>query len=242
MQFYKHFTRPKAIGFDLDDTLYDNRPVLLAAEAKLHQFLVANHPKTAALNIEDWTRIRLQLAKEQPHLRQDVTLARNKALIQGFIACGYPQEQAEISANQAMEIFLAARNDITVSESVISTLKALKQYFSLFVISNGNADITKMGISELFEFALHPRQNATPAIAMKPAADMFVAAEKRLCLSGKDILYIGDHPVSDIVGSNNANWQSGWLNVHQRPLNHYKKPQQLPTFEFSDITQLSLLP
>ncbi|MGB1299441.1 MAG: HAD-IA family hydrolase [Psychrobium sp.] len=242
MQFYKSFTRPKAIGFDLDDTLYDNRPVLLAAEEKLHQFLVANHPKTVQLNIEDWTQIRLQLANEQPHLKQDVTLARNIALIQGFITCSYAQEQAEIAANQAMEVFLTARNDITISKSVVSTIKALKQHFRLFVISNGNADITKMGISELFEFALHPSQNATPAIAMKPAADMFVEAENRLGLSGKDILYIGDHPVSDIVGSNNANWQSGWLNVHQRPLSHYKKPQQLPTFEFSDISQLSLLP
>ncbi|MCG7532273.1 HAD-IA family hydrolase [Psychrobium sp. MM17-31] len=239
MQFYKDFTRPKAIGFDLDDTLYDNRPVLLAAEAKLHQFLVANHPKTAALTIEDWTRIRLLLAKEQPHLKQDVTLARNKALIQGFIACGYAQEQAKTAANQAMEVFLAARNDITVSESVISTLKLLKQHFRLFVISNGNADITKMGISELFEFAFHPSLNTRPAIAMKPAADMFVAAEKRLGLSGKDILYIGDHPVSDIVGSNDANWQSGWLNVHQRPLSHYKKPQQLPTFEITEFSRLT---
>lgn len=241
MQFYKNFTRPKAIGFDLDDTLYDNRPVLITAEEKLHQFLVVNHPKTAALNIEDWTQIRLQLAKEQPHLKQDVTLARNKALTQGFIACGYPQQQAEMATNQAMEVFLAARNNITVSESVINILKSLKQHFRLFVISNGNADITKMGISELFEFALHPSQSATPAIAMKPAADIFVAAEKRLGLSGKDILYIGDHPISDIVGSNNANWQSGWLNVHQRPLNHYKKPQQLPTFEITEFSQLTML-
>lgn len=241
MQFYKNFIRPKAIGFDLDDTLYDNRPVLMAAEAKLHKFLVANHPKTAALNIEDWTQIRLQLAKKQPHLKQDVTLARNIALIQGFIACGYPQQQAEIAANQAMEVFLTARNDITISESVVSTIKALKQHFRLFVISNGNADITKMGISELFEFALHPSQNATPAIAMKPAADMFVEAENRLGLGGKDILYIGDHPVSDIVGSNNANWQSGWLNSHQRPLIHYKKPQQLPTFEITEFSQLTTL-
>lgn len=241
MQFYKDFTRPKAIGFDLDDTLYDNYPVLMAAEQKLHRFLLINHLKTAQLSIDDWTNIRIQLANTKPQLMQDVSLARHTALIHGFITCGYEKSQAQQAADQAMQVFLAARNDISISESVLTTLKQLKQHYRLFVISNGNADINKMGISDLFEFALHPSQSTKPTIAMKPAADMFIAAEKQLGLSGEDILYIGDHPVSDIVGSNNANWQSGWLNVHQRPLNHYKKPQQLPTFEITELSQLTTL-
>ena len=37
MQFYRTFKRPVAIGFDLDDTLYDNLPVLLTAEDELHK-------------------------------------------------------------------------------------------------------------------------------------------------------------------------------------------------------------
>lgn len=238
MQFYKNFTRPKAIGFDLDDTLYDNRPVLLAAEKKLHQFLVTQYPQTAALSIGTWTDIRLQLTKQQPHLMQDVTLARHVALEHGFLTCGYSQQQAQQAAGEAMTVFLTARNDIPLKNSVINTLTSLKQHYRLFVISNGNADVSAMGISELFEFTLHPSQTSTPTVAMKPASDMFNEAEKRLGLTGTDILYIGDHPTADIAGANNAGWQSGWLNVHQRPLSHYKKPQQLPTFEFSTINLL----
>ena len=32
MQFYRSFRSPKALTFDLDDTLYDNHPVILRAE------------------------------------------------------------------------------------------------------------------------------------------------------------------------------------------------------------------
>ncbi|MGB1298912.1 MAG: HAD family hydrolase, partial [Psychrobium sp.] len=70
MQFYKSYIRPKAIGFDLDDTLYDNRPVLINAEKELHQFLLQAYPKTQQLSISDWTDIRLAVTRLQPTLQQ----------------------------------------------------------------------------------------------------------------------------------------------------------------------------
>ncbi|WP_435275133.1 HAD-IA family hydrolase [Psychrobium sp. nBUS_13] len=241
MQFYKSYIRPKAIGFDLDDTLYDNRPVLINAEKKLHQFLLQEFPKTQQLTISDWTDIRLAVTRLQPTLQQDITLARQASLKQGLLNSGYTQQQANDGMMRAMEVFLASRNNITLSSSVHDTLALLKKHFRLFVITNGNADIKRFGIDHYFEFALQPSQEISPAIAMKPASDMFIEAEKRLALSGNDILYIGDHPTSDIKGSGEMDWQNGWFNAHQRPLIHYKKPQQLPTFEYNDILQLTNL-
>lgn len=241
MQFYKSYIRPKAIGFDLDDTLYDNRPVLINAEEKLHQFLRHEFPKAQQLSISDWAEIRLAETRLQPTLQQDITLARQVSLAQGLLNSGYTQQQANDGMMRAMEVFLMARNNIVLSPSVHKTLTLLQKHFHLFVITNGNADIKKFGIDHYFEFALQPSQDTSPAIAMKPANDMFIEAERRLALSGNDILYIGDHPTSDIKGSGDMGWQSGWFNAHQRPLIHYKKPQQLPTFEYNSILQLTNL-
>lgn len=241
MQFYKSYIRPKAIGFDLDDTLYDNRPVLINAEQKLHQFLLHEFPKTQQLSIGDWTDIRLAVTQLQPTLQQDITLARQASLAQGLLNSGYTQQQANDGMMRAMEVFLMARNNIVLSSSVHKTLTLLQKYFRLFVISNGNADIKKFGIDHYFEFALQPSQNTSPAIAMKPANDMFIEAERRLALSGNDILYIGDHPTSDIKGSGDMSWQSGWINSGCKPFDHYKKPLQLPTFEFQRINDLMQL-
>ena len=241
MQFYKSYIRPKAIGFDLDDTLYDNRPVLINAEKKLHQFLLQEFPKTQQLSISDWTDIRLAVTRLQPTLQQDITLARQASLKQGLLNSGYTQQQANNGMMRAMEVFLASRNNITLSSSVHDTLALLKKHFRLFVITNGNADIKRFAIDHYFEFALQPSQDFSPVISMKPANDMFIEAERRLALSGNDILYIGDHPTSDIKGSGDMGWQSGWFNVHQHPLIHYKKPQQLPTFEYNSILQLTNL-
>ena len=238
MQFYKSYIRPKAIGFDLDDTLYDNRPVLINAEEKLNLFLHHEFPKTQQLSINDWTNIRLEITRLQPTLQQDITLARQVSLRQGLLNSGYSEQQANNGSMKAMKVFLTARNSIELTPSVHETLALLQQHFRLFVITNGNADIKRFGIDHYFEFALQPSQDASPVISMKPANDMFIEAERRLALSGNDILYIGDHPTSDIKGSGDMSWQNGWFNAHLRPLIHYKKPQQLPTFEYNDILQL----
>ena len=37
--------RIRALTFDLDDTLWDNRPVMLAAEQALYDWLSTNYPR-----------------------------------------------------------------------------------------------------------------------------------------------------------------------------------------------------
>jgi len=237
MQFYRNYKRPKAIGFDLDDTLYDNRPVLISAENALHQFLITNFPETASLTINDWTNIRSQLIQRQPELKHDVSLARLHALKIGLQASGYQCEESTLGSQQALTHFLQWRNKIDIKPEVHRLLKDLSKQFTLFAISNGNADIKQLGLDEVFTFALKP----SLTIPMKPAADLFQLAQQKLQLSGQEILYVGDHPVSDVAGSNNMKWQSAWFNPRKVKLDHYKKPLQLPTFELSAITNLNML-
>jgi putative hydrolase of the HAD superfamily len=237
MQFYRAFKRPQAIGFDLDDTLYDNRPVLINAEHALHTFLLANFPKTTALSIKNWMSLRTNLILKQPSLKHDVSLARLKALNAGLLASGYSQQDSKIGSERALEHFLVWRNKIVITPEIHSLLNDLSKQYTLFAISNGNADVQQLSLDKYFDFALRP----SLTVPMKPAAALFQQAQHRLNLSGSTILYVGDHPVSDIVGSNNVGWQSAWFNPNKLSLNHYKKPLQLPIFEFNTIGELRYL-
>ena len=49
MRFYRPLGPVKAMTFDLDDTLYDNGPVIRAAEVSLQDYIVKHYPRTAQL-------------------------------------------------------------------------------------------------------------------------------------------------------------------------------------------------
>ncbi|NRA60137.1 MAG: HAD-IA family hydrolase [Psychrobium sp.] len=234
---YKPHRRPLAIGFDLDDTLYDNLPVLRQAEQKLQQYLNQHYPKTKQYSLNDWLKIRNDVVAAQPSLSHDVTLSRLAALEQGLLQLGYCAIDAKQGSKAALTEFLHWRNQVIISNETAEVLRQLAQKCRLFIITNGNADVTQLGINELIEFSL----SASTQLAMKPASDLFQLAERKLQLTGTDILYVGDHPVSDVVGASNAGWQSCWFNPNQKTLQHIKKPLQLPTFEIDQLKELLVL-
>jgi len=234
---YKSFTQPVAIGFDLDDTLYDNAPVLKQAEQQLQRYLAAKFPRTATLTTQDWLALRNQAVAANPALSNDISLARVEALTQGLIKLGYAQADATSGANNAMTEFLRWRNTIDIERSTHQLLAKLAQKYRLFAITNGNACSDTLNLSQYFEFALRADINQP----MKPAQQMFDQANSKLGLTTAQILYIGDHPVSDIVGASRAGWQTGWINASGQALDHRTKPLQLPTFEFSQLSDLQQL-
>ena len=51
--------------------------------------------------------------------------------------------------------------------------------------------------------------------AVKPAVEMFRAAEKALAVDGSDILHVGDDWLADIVGAKRAGWRAAYLSGRQ---------------------------
>jgi len=234
---YKNYTKPVAIGFDLDDTLYDNRPVLLRAEHQLNLFLHHHFPLTQQYSRKNWLSLRHQVITDAPSLLNDTSASRLAALSLGLTQLGYGKLEADDGAAQAFEEFLVWRNKVVISDKTHQLLAQLQKKFRLFVISNGNADVTRLGLAPYFEFALHPSVH----IAMKPEITLFQQAQQRLDIAASSISYVGDHPISDVFGANNAGWQSIWFNPTSARFDHYKKPLQLPTIEVSSLSELMLL-
>ncbi len=58
MKFYRRIEPIKAMTFDLDDTLYDNHPVIVRMERELLTWLQQTHPAVAHMEKADWLQVK----------------------------------------------------------------------------------------------------------------------------------------------------------------------------------------
>ena len=145
----------RAVAFDLDNTLWDVEPVIARAELRLHAWLRQNCPRIAQrLSIEDMRAAREQLARQEPHNAHDFTYLRIAALARHARECGYEERVAQ----RAFEVFFAARNELELFQDVQPALERLRLRYALATLSNGNADLARIGLADLFEVSLNARQ------------------------------------------------------------------------------------
>ncbi|WP_213995223.1 HAD-IA family hydrolase [Arsukibacterium sp.] len=231
MYIYKALTPLQALSFDLDDTLYDNAPVIAAAEQAMLSALAAHAPQSSQTDSDFWWQHRLKLAKVEPELRHDIGRWRLLGIEAGLLELGIARAEAKKVAQQGYDAFLDARTRISLSAEVKALLAALARQYRLIAITNGNACINKMGLGDLFEFSLQ----AGPDGKMKPYPDMFNVAAERLKLAPSQILHIGDSHRADVMGALAAGCQTAWLDHHQQVVNI------LPHIRLTDVRQLGAL-
>ena len=87
MRFYRPLGRISALTFDLDDTLYDNRPVILRTEREALTFVQNYHPALRSFQNEDLQRLRQAVREAEPEIYHDVTRWRFRSIEQCFYFC-----------------------------------------------------------------------------------------------------------------------------------------------------------
>jgi FMN hydrolase / 5-amino-6-(5-phospho-D-ribitylamino)uracil phosphatase len=221
----------RAIAFDLDNTLWDVEPVLARAEARLHAWLQENCPRIAQrLSSEGMRRAREELARREPHRAHDLSYLRLTALAAHAREHGYDER----IAHQAFEVFLTARNQLQPFEDVAPALTRLGQRYRLATLSNGNADLARIGLDQAFTVSLNARQIG----AAKPHRLCFERLARELGFAPQEILHVGDDPLLDVEGARAAGFVSAWMNRRARPW-----PQELavPDVVVADCAQLTAL-
>ncbi|PBQ30045.1 HAD-IA family hydrolase [Shewanella algae] len=234
------FLRPgaiEAISFDLDDTLYDNRPIIAAAEGALLDWLVKEFPLTDRWQAADWRALKCRLLQQQADLTHDTSAARLALLQTGLELLGYDKHKANQGAKAGLAFFLERRSDFKVSKEVLALLSQLAERFRLVGITNGNVNADKIGLGETFEFVLHPGRG----IRRKPWGDMFLLAAERLALQPGALLHVGDHPKTDVEGARRAGCQAAWLNPAFGGDNCRAANTLLPHIRLHSLSELALL-
>jgi 2-haloalkanoic acid dehalogenase type II len=195
----------RAVTFDLDNTLWDVDPVIVRAEQRWMDWLREHCPRIPEqLSIEDMRLARLELAAREPHRAHDFTYLRIASLALHAREYGYDEDIAE----RAFEIFFAARNEIDLFEDVRPGLQRLGTRYALGSLSNGNADLQRIGLANQFAVSL----NARGIGAAKPDRRCFEQLTMALKLDPADVLYVGDDPLLDVEAARAAGLQTAWMN------------------------------
>jgi putative hydrolase of the HAD superfamily len=198
-------TVPRVLSFDLDDTLWPIEPVIVAAEAALWSWLKTRHPEAMREHSIATLRAgRARVALEFPERAHDLTFLRHRAIMELFGA----HSQARIYADAAFEVFYRERNRVTLYPDVAESLRQLRRRYRLFALSNGNADLNRCGLPDLFEGHV----TAISAGAAKPDARIFRELLRAAGVSAAEVLHIGDDPEADVSGAARAGLQAVWIN------------------------------
>ncbi|MGH8209107.1 MAG: HAD family hydrolase [Steroidobacteraceae bacterium] len=195
----------RAVAFDLDNTLWDIAPVIERAEVRLYEWLGEHCPRiTARVSIEEMRAARAALALEEPHNAHDFTYLRMTSLTRHARECGYDEEVAA----RAYEVFFAARHELDLFADVRPALARLRTRYRLATLSNGNADVVRIGLAEFFAVSLNARQIGVA----KPHPRCFERLAHELHLAPHDIFYVGDDPVLDVEAAHAAGLRTAWVN------------------------------
>ena len=207
-------TRIKAITLDLDDTLWPIWPTIHRAEAALADWLVQRAPATGAFWAEPVQRhaLREHVNQSNPALTHDLSALRREFIRLALERCGDDTRLAE----PAFEVFYAERNRVTLFDDAQQALAVLSSRFPLVAVSNGNADIHRIGIGHYFRRSI----SASDFGVAKPDARIFHAAASAADVLPHEVLHVGDDATLDAQGALNAGMQAVWINSANHPWPH----------------------
>ena len=170
----------------------------------MYDFLAERYPRiVASLTVEALREAREQTAAKYPQMKHDFTFLRKQTLREHADEFGY----AECMVEEAFDVFIQARNRVELYEDVLPALETLKNQYRLFTASNGNADLTQIGLAHFFERSVAAREVG----ALKPDPLIFQKAIEGTGLSAQEVIYVGDDPLLDVVGSRSAGMHPVWM-------------------------------
>lgn len=199
----------RLITLDLDNTLWDVNPVLIRAEKVLFNWIQHNLPQALPFYTRDNIyNIRNRLVAQRPDLAKLPTTLRTRVLTECFSQAGLQGDELADYVNQAFTAFHDARNEITFFPETIPLLSELQKSFSLIALSNGNADVHKVGLGQYFQAHFSAESTGKP----KPHPAMYEAALEHAQVDPHQAIHVGDHPEEDINAAQKLGFRTIWFN------------------------------
>ena len=119
-------------------------------------------------------------------------------------------------AEAAFEVFFAERQRVELFEDALPALEWLASRYPVVALSNGNADVHRVGLGQHF----HASLSAHVFGVGKPDVRIFHAAAEAAGVPADAVLHVGDDAHLDAVGALGAGMQVAWLNRGGHPWEH----------------------
>ena len=208
----------RAIGLDLDDTLWPIWPTIERAELQLQRWLEPRAPITRIIFSKPDERLALRsdVLRGRPELGHDLSALRLECLREGLRRSDEDSSLAEA----AFEVFLEHRMRVDLFDDALPALEFLASRYPVVAITNGNADLRRVGISAHFKASLSARHVGVA----KPDPAIFHAAAAAVGVLAHQVLHIGDDPLLDVMGGLGAGMQTAWINRSGKAWSHPAAP------------------
>jgi len=196
----------RAITLDLDDTLWPIWPTIERAEKVLHAWLQVQAPATATLIADAHMRRALRDATERqwPGLAHDLSALRRESIRLALQRAGDDASLAEA----AMTVFLDQRMQVTLFDDSRAALAWMAQRWPVVALSNGNADVQRIGLGEFFAASISARDVGVG----KPDPRIFQVAADSAGVPVHEVLHVGDDAALDVLGALDVGMQTVWVN------------------------------
>jgi len=221
----------RAIGLDLDDTLWPIWPTIARAEDQLHQWLLPQAPGAARMIHDATQRLALRdaLVRERPEIAHDMTRLRQEIIRQALARCAEDPSLAE----PAFAVFYEHRMRVDLFDDALAALQELAGRYPVVAVSNGNADVGRIGIGAHFRASV----SAHVLGVAKPDVRIFHAAAAAAGVPPEAVLHVGDDPALDVLGGLDAGMQTIWVNRDGKSWSHDRQPHATVT----DLQQLCVM-
>jgi putative hydrolase of the HAD superfamily len=222
----------RAITLDLDDTLWPIWPVIARAEQALQDWLRPHAPRTSAVLADAGQRLALRqnIQRQRPDIGHDLGTLRREIIRQIL----HSSNEDTALVEPAYEVFYAERLKVEFYDDARPALAWLAARFPLVAVSNGNADVHRVGIGGFFKDVVSAQEFGVG----KPDARIFHAAAAAAGVQPHEVLHVGDDAALDVLGGLNAGMQTVWVN---RASHDWLHQQARPHATVDDMTQLCAL-
>ncbi len=117
-------------------------------------------------------------------------------------------------------MFFDQRQRVELFDDAHDTLAFLSARYPVVAVSNGNADVHRVGIGHYFKASISAKDFGVP----KPDVRIFHAAAQAAQVQPHEVLHIGDDATADAQGALAAGMQAVWLNTAGHDWPHPERP------------------
>ncbi len=194
---------PKAVLFDLDDTLHDRRSSVEVFTPTLYQFL---EPWLVGVSLEDF-RTGLHRLDYGGYVPREVFMQR---LLEAFGATNF----------DAVELAKFWRSEFANFAQPMHGAYELLEFLRLRgiktgIVSNGTVQLQQAKIVAL-ELKVDVIVISEAVGVKKPSAEPFLEALRLLEVQASETWFVGDHPVNDVEGAMAVGIKAFWLEREQK--------------------------
>lgn len=199
----------KAIGFDLDDTLYNR---LTIYERTYQEMQASDH--RLEVDFDTFNQVYAEFSEQEYQAfmagKKTEEAFKNDRVIKTYAHFGHEIDQATATKfNQLKNHHQAA---LTLSDDLIALIEAaLTKGVPLFVLTNGSTEaqidkLTNLGVDRFID---RDKWYISESLGgSKPQRKIFDQVTEDLNIAPADILFIGDDYQNDVEGAVQAGWQA----------------------------------